>query len=260
MLTRAHLIIFCCSLLSCFSLHAGQWQLIERIARPANHFTQGLVFVDGRLYESVGMRGRSALIAYQADHQTIAKQVANRADVHAEGLVFLNGRFYQGSWQSREIFVFDRELNQLVTLTAPSKEVWGLTTDGQDLIITDSSDQLLFLDPQTAALKKTVTVFDKANNRWHWLNELEWIDGFIFANIWHSNIVVKIDPASGEVVDQYDFSELTKKMFPFLPKGEQVLNGLAWQPHTKALWLTGKEWPFWFSVQLDPVDKTDSAH
>lgn len=238
----------------------GHWVLVERLPRPAQRFTQGLVFVDGLLYESTGPRGRSQLARYQDDLRDISQKIDLRHDVHAEGLTFIDGKFYQGSWQSREIFVFDRAFKLLQILPAPVAEVWGITSDGNDLIITDSGNQLIYLDRHSGAEKKRITVSDGSTQHWRWLNELEWVNGKIFANLWHSNWVLKIDPASGNIEARYDFSALIAALAPFSPRGEQVLNGLAWNEEQQQMLLTGKEWPYWFSVQLDPVDKTNSAH
>lgn len=230
---------------------ALSWQLLRTIPRLPNHFTQGLVFVDKQLFESTGRYGQSRLIAYDAATLQLQQQHFLRSDVFAEGLTFLNGRLYQGSWKSREIFVYDTRLQPLQTL-AIAGDSWGLTTDGKVLIMSDGSPLLQLLDPATAQVLRTLTVRDASGTVWRDLNELEWVDGRILANVWHRDTVLVIDSQSGLVHARYDFSGLAPELRKHMParNSEQVLNGMAWNPATKTLLVTGKDWPVWFELQL----------
>lgn len=229
------------------------WQLLNSTTRAPDHFTQGLVYADQQLFESTGHYGQSRLIAYNAQTLDMQKQVFLRADVFGEGLTYLNGKLYQASWKSREIFVYDTALTSLQTLKINS-DSWGLTTDGHSLIMSDGSDTLRFLDPATGKTLRTMTVTDNAG--WHWkgINELEWINGKILANVWHRNIVLVIDGNSGLVTGQYDLENLSENISQHMPTRtpEQVLNGMAWNARSKTLLVTGKDWPMWFEISLSP--------
>ncbi len=230
---------------------ALSWQLLRTIPRLPNHFTQGLVYAGPQLFESTGRYGQSRLIAYDAATLQLQQQHFLRSDVFGEGLTFLGGRLYQGSWKSREIFVYDTRLQPLQTL-AITGDSWGLTTDGKALIMSDGSPVLQLLDPATAQVLRTLTVSDASGTVWRDLNELEWVDGHILANVWHRDTVLVIDSQSGRVRARYDLDALAATLRQYMPvrNSEQVLNGMAWNPATRTLLVTGKDWPVWFELQL----------
>ncbi len=227
------------------------WKLLNSTARAPDHFTQGLVYADQQLFESTGHYGQSRLIAYNANTLKMQKQVFLRANVFGEGLTYLNGKLYQASWKSREIFVYDTALNPLQTLKIDS-DSWGLTTDGRSLIMSDGSDTLRFLDPATGKTLRKISVIDNATRNWKDINELEWIDGNILTNVWHSNTVLVIDGNTGRITGQYNFEKLSQYVSQHMPArdSEQVLNGLAWNPERQTLLVTGKDWPLWFELKI----------
>lgn len=228
-----------------------QWTLLRSIPRLPYHFTQGLVYADNQLFESTGGYGRSRLIAYDDKTLVMNKQQFLRNDVFGEGLAFLNQQLYQASWKSREIFVYDTALNPLRTLHI-SGDSWGLTTDGHSLIMSDGSDTLQFLNPDNGQLLRAIKITDDSNQHWKDINELEWIDGKILANVWHRNIVLVIDGRSGRITGQYNLEKLSLDVSQHMPSrnGEQVLNGVAWNPGMHTLLVTGKDWPVWFELKI----------
>jgi glutamine cyclotransferase len=231
------------------------WKLLNSTARPPDHFTQGLVYADKQLFESTGQYGKSRLIAYNAENLQIQKQISLRPDVFGEGLTFLNSKLYQSSWKSREIFVYDTALNPLQTLHINS-DSWGLTTDGRSLIMSDGSDTLYFLDPATGTTMRTIVATDGSGQRRKNINELEWVNGKVLANIWHSNIVLVIDGTNGHITGQYNFETLSQDVSQRMPSrnSEQVLNGIAWNSKTNTLLVTGKDWPVWFEISPSPEE------
>jgi glutamine cyclotransferase len=227
------------------------WQLLHTTPRLPEHFTEGLAYAGPQLFESTGRYGQSRLIAYDAVSLQMQQQVFLPANIFAEGLTFLNGKLYQSSWKSREIFVYDTQMKLLQTLHITG-DSWGLTTDGQQLIMSDGSDTLQFLDPVDGHLLRTLTVSDGSKTPIRDINELEWLDGDILANVWHRDNVLRIDSKTGRVKGQYNLEKLVPELRKTMPvrNGEQVLNGLAWNPHTQSLLVTGKDWPVWFAIRL----------
>lgn len=227
------------------------WQLVRSIPRPPAHFTQGLVYADQQLFESTGRYGQSRLIAYEAKTLEMQKQHVLRADIFGEGLTFLNGKLYQASWKSHEIFVYDTALNLLQTRRINGAS-WGLTSDGHSLIMSDGTDTLQFLDPDTGKTLRSIHVIDDSGKPWKDINELEWIDGHILANVWHHNTLLVIDGSSGHITAQYDLEKLSIEASKHMPSrdSEQVLNGMAWSPETHTLLVTGKDWPLWFELKI----------
>jgi glutamine cyclotransferase len=244
-------------LLSLTTLHAAAdtqqplpWTLLRTIPRTHHHFTQGLVFSSDTLLESTGRYGQSAIYLYDKKTLQVQKKYALPVDVFGEGLTVLQEKIYQASWQSQQLFVYNSHLQPLKTLPLQG-EGWGLTSDGTALILSDGSDTLQYLDPVTGKPLHSLRVKD-SQKPWNFLNELEWIDGYIFANVWHSNTVLCIDSQNGNVIGIYDFSTLSTTASKLMPQreSEDVLNGLAWQSSSKTLWVTGKNWPVWFEVKI----------
>ncbi|HEX8692569.1 MAG TPA: glutaminyl-peptide cyclotransferase [Longimicrobium sp.] len=213
-------------------------------------FTQGLVFHDGQLYESTGRYGESSLRRVRLETGEVLEKVAVPERHFAEGLALLGGRLYQLTWQDGMGFIYDvGTLRQQGTFPYEG-EGWGLTTDGTSLILSDGSNVLRFLDPATAAVTRTVEVTD-GGQPVHQLNELEWVRGEVWANVWHDRRVARIDPETGRVKAWLDLSGLVPTPQP--TDNEAVLNGIAYDPAADRLFVTGKLWPTLFEIRAPGV-------
>jgi glutamine cyclotransferase len=211
-------------------------------------YTQGLVWHEGFLYESTGREGRSSLRKVELETGKVLRKVDVAKQYFAEGLVLFGGRLYQLTWQNQMGFVYDLESFAQVGTFPYQGEGWGLATDGRSLILSDGSNQLRFLDPRTYAEQRTVNVMD-GSEYVNDLNELEWVKGEVWANVWHTNRIARIDPQTGKVKAWVD---LTGVMAP-QPDPEAVLNGIAYdEPHDR-LFVTGKLWPTLFEISVPGV-------
>ncbi|HQQ62020.1 MAG TPA: glutaminyl-peptide cyclotransferase [Pseudomonadales bacterium] len=228
-----------------------QWQLLRTMPREPEHFTEGLVFAGGQLFESTGGVGQSRLFAFDAENFSEKNHVLLPPNDFGEGLAYLDNTLYQLTWQNREVRVYDMALH-LQRVLPFDVEGWGLTSDGKQLVSSDGSDQLVFRDAKKLLPLRAVTVVDAEGQHRDNLNELEWVDGKILANVWHRDVVLVINPDNGRVLGQYDFEKLSQAAQKQMParNGDQVLNGLAWNPATQTLLVTGKDWPMWFEVRL----------
>lgn len=222
-------------------------QVAGSLAHDTAAFTQGLVFHQGALYESTGQYGRSSLRRLDPQTGEVQELVPVEDEYFAEGLAALGDRLFQLTWQNKTGFIYDVGTLQRTGTFGYTGEGWGLTTDGTSLILSDGTDQIRFLDPQTFGVTRTITVTDAGRYVIN-LNELEWVRGEIWANIWKEDRIARIDPQTGRVKGWVDISGL-------LPGGQQVspeavANGIAFDDATGTLWLTGKLWPTIFRVTI----------
>lgn len=229
---------------------AFTYEVVHAYPHDPDAFTQGLVYCDGYLLESTGLNGRSTLRRVDLATGRILQQVRVPSQYFAEGMTVLGGKIYQLTWQSQKGFVYDLATFALEKEFAYTGEGWGLTTDGRSLILSDGTDQLRFLDPATLSVTRTLAV-TRDGQPLRLLNELEFIRGEVYANIWQSQTVARIDPATGRVRGVIDFSGL-------LPAADRtpttdVLNGLAYDAAADRLFVTGKHWPKLFEVRLKPA-------
>jgi glutamine cyclotransferase len=209
-------------------------------------FTQGLVFHDGALYESTGLHGRSSVRRVDLDTGRVLSRRSVPRQYFAEGLTIFQGRIVQLTWQSQKGFVYDLGL-RLTREFAYTGEGWGLTHDGTSLIMSDGTSRLRFLDPATFAVRRVLDVTD-AGRPVESLNELEFVRGEVYANVWPTDWIVRIDPVSGRVVGRVD---LTGLLAPHERHGtEDVANGIAYDASADRLFLTGKLWPRLYEVRL----------
>jgi len=223
------------------------YEVVHTWPHDRSAFTQGLVFLDGELLESTGLNGQSSLRRVELESGRVLQQVQLPYSVFAEGLAVFGRKLFQLTWQNGKCFVYDVQSFSQQREFAYSGEGWGLTTDGQSLIMSDGSDRLRFMDPDSFAVKKIVAV-TAAGRPLNRLNELEYIKGEIFANIWHTDFVARIDPTSGKVLGFINFTGLlspTERDF-----STDVLNGIAYDPAGDRLFVTGKRWPKLFEVRL----------
>jgi glutaminyl-peptide cyclotransferase len=225
------------------------YQVVHVLPHDPGAFTQGLVFLDDALLESTGLYGQSTLRKVDLKTGKVLQQVKVPAEYFAEGLVVLSGKAFQLTWQNRKGFVYDLASLRLEKEFAYEGEGWGLTTDGRWLVLSDGTDQIRFLDPVTFEVKRTIRVTFQGRpvDR---LNELEYIKGEIFANIWRTDQVVRIDPATGRVVGVIDFADLLGAQDRSATT--DVLNGIAYDAVNDRLFVTGKMWPKLFEVRLKP--------
>jgi len=215
-------------------------RVVARIPHDAEAFTQGLAFHEGALYESTGLRGRSSVRVLNATTGAVTRRRAVSDEHFAEGLTVLGDRVFQITYQTHTCFVYDAAtLEPVATHTYPG-EGWGLTHDGRSLIMSDGTDTLRFLDPTNFAERRLLRVTDHGAPV-DQLNELEMVEGEVFANVWHHDRIARIDPLTGRVVAWIDlpFSRASQG----LEEPEAVLNGIAYEPSTRRLLVTGKLWP-----------------
>jgi len=227
---------------------ATVFKIVKSYPHDQNAFTQGLLWHEGALYEGTGREGHSEVRKVDLQSGRVLRQSRLPSEVFGEGLVLSDNRLIQITWQSQRAFVFDLKTFQLQGEWKYEGEGWGLTTDDDELIMSDGSSQLSFRDPKTFAEKRRVDVtfngqpLDK-------LNELEWINGQVWANVWQTDFIVRINPQTGEVEAYLDCSGLLKSNAR--TGGEDVLNGIAYDAQTKRIFLTGKLWPKLFEIKLE---------
>ena len=212
-------------------------------------YTQGLLVHEGKLYESTGQEGESSLRRVDLTTGAVQQKVDVARPHFAEGLVAFGGRLYQLTWKSGKAFVYDLATFAVRDTLEYYGEGWGLTTDGESLIMSDGTSRLRFLDPATFAVRRTVDVVD-GQSPVSQLNELEYVKGEVWANVWTSDQIVRIDPKTGKVTGWIDLAGL-------LPRSERtgredVLNGIAYDAATDKLYVTGKYWPRLFEIAVKP--------
>lgn len=212
-------------------------------------FTQGLVIHEGKLYESTGQEGSSWIGIVNINTGEIDKKVTLDAQYFGEGITILNNKVYQLTWKTKKGFVYDLKTFNRVGEFAYDSEGWGITHDGKNLIMSDGSDKLNFLDTTSLKSVRTLEVTDQEGGAVSNLNELEYVEGFVFANLWQTNTIVKIDPSTGKVVGRMDLTQLATDARARSPKVD-VLNGIAYHATTKLFLVTGKYWPMTYVLQL----------
>ncbi len=223
------------------------FQLVKAFPHDVSAFTQGLVVNRGKLYESTGQTGSwISEVDITTGKQT--KKVILADNYFGEGITILNNKVYQLTWQSHTGFVYSLSDFKKVKEFSYTHEGWGITHNGKHLIVSDGTDRLHFVD--TTSLKDDHVVLVKDGSaRVKNLNELEFIDGFIYANQWQTNFILKIDPATGAVVGRLDLSTLQDEVLKFNANPD-VLNGIAYEEKSKTLLVTGKNWPVLFALRL----------
>lgn len=235
--------------------------MIAEFPHDAAHFTQGLLIIGDTLYESVGGYGHSAVYAEELRSGRARAMQALPAGTFGEGLARVGDQLLQLTWREQVAFRFDLRLQPLQTLRHAG-EGWGLASwradnGSENLVQSDGSAVLRYLDPATLAEKNQLPVRD-GDQEIDQLNELEYVRGEILANIWHSDHVAAIDPKRGEVRGWFDFSDLKFRLKkpPGWNPSEHVLNGLALDPVSGHLFVTGKQWPTLFEVSLGECQET----
>ncbi len=232
------------------------YDVIRRLPHDTGAFTQGLVYSDGRLFESTGRLGRSQVREVALETGRVLAATSLAPDRFGEGLALLDGRLYQLTWKTEVAYIYDAETLAPLDSFRYDGEGWGLATDGTSLIMSNGTATLRFRDPATFEVVRELTVRD-GSSPLTMVNELEYVRGELFANVYPSDWLVRIDPASGEVREWIDLSDL-------LPSSDRtrdtdVLNGIAFDESTGHLFVTGKLWPALFEIRLHSPASDDIA-
>jgi glutamine cyclotransferase len=224
------------------------YRIVNSYPHDPTAFTQGLDFADGILYEGTGLNGQSSLRRVDLETGEVLQRVDLIEDHFGEGIVVVGDVIYQLTWQSQLALVYDRQsFEQIDSHTYPT-EGWGLTSDGQRLIMSDGSSTLFFRDPETFAELRRVEVLD-GDEPVTRLNELEWVNGEVWANVWQTDLIVRIDPATGIVVGWIDLTGLLQPSDQGTNQVD-VLNGIAVDETTGRIFVTGKLWPVMYEIEL----------
>jgi glutamine cyclotransferase len=227
---------------------ARGYAIIERLPHDSAAYTQGLLLHESVLYESTGTYGRSQLRRVELATGQVIAAVPLPPDRFGEGLARVGDRLYQLTWHSGVGYVYELRTLALVDSFKYQGEGWGLTSDGRSLIMSNGSATLTFLDPTTFAVIRDLTVQEDASPLSS-LNELEYVDGELLANIYRSTWIVRIDPTTGQVLGWLDCADLVPEHLRGSP--DEVLNGIALDSPTGHLLVTGKRWPLMYRIQLE---------
>lgn len=212
-------------------------------------FTEGLVIHNGKLYESTGQNGKSWIGTVDIKTGMPDKKVVLDNKYFGEGITILNNKVYQLTYRTKIGFIYDlHTFKKTGEFTYDNAEGWGLTHNNEHLIMSDGTDKLTYLDTLTLKPVKTLAVRDEKGPVKN-LNELEYVNGFIYANIWETNLIARIDEKTGQVVGRLDLTAKANEVAMVHPSAD-VLNGIAYHDQTKSLLVTGKYWPFIFVLQL----------
>ena len=223
------------------------YEVVNTFNHARDSFTQGLEYHQGKLYESAGGDGSSSLRLVELETGRVLDKVDVPMPYFAEGLTVLNGKIFQLTWQHGVGFIYDANTFSKVGQFNYDGEGWGLTNDGQSLILSDGTNRIRFLDPSSFKVTKTITVLD-GNKAINSLNELEYFDGQIYSNIWHRDQIAIINPQTGKVTAWLNLTGLLKA--DDVRDEEAVLNGIAYDSTNKRLFVTGKLWPKLFEIRI----------
>jgi len=235
---------------------AISYTVLNATPHDTNSYTEGFLFHDGKLYESSGApEGEPATRSMFGEVDPATGKIAVKAELDrkvyfGEGITFLDGKVYQLTWTNKVGFIYDaKSFKKIGQFTIPGREGWGMTTDGKDLILSDGTSNLIFMDPSTFKTIRSISVRDN-NGPVGNVNELEYIKGSIYANVYQTTDILRIDPTTGKVTGKADFSKLDMEAKMKYPKAE-YMNGIAYDSAKNKIYITGKLWPSIYEIRLN---------
>ena len=234
---------------------SATYEVLARFPHDPTAYTQGLLIHEGLFYEGTGTYGHSTLRIVEPETGKVLRDQPLEDRYFGEGLTLLKDKLYQLTWKEQTGFVYDLQTLELLNTWNYDTEGWGLTTDGTHLIMSDGSAELRWIDPETFKVLRVLKVTRDGEPAAR-LNELEWIEGEIFANVYTTETILRIDPQTGNVLTVLDMSGLMPEANKADPN--EVLNGIVYDAVTKRLFVTGKRWDVLYEIRLidSPVNET----
>ncbi len=230
------------------------YTIVNQYPHDTSAYTQGLQLYNGKLYEGTGDWETSSLrITDLKTGKVERKHMMGSAEIFGEGINIFKGKIYQLTWKNNIVYVYDvNNIDKPIKTFKWPYQGWGITNNGTDLIISDGSANVFFVNADDFSVKRRITITEDGSPI-DSINELEYIDGYIYANVYQSEFIVKIDPATGSVVGKIDLPGVIQKYAPnYVPEpGDEVLNGIAYDSVTKKIFITGKRWPKMFEITLN---------
>lgn len=224
------------------------YSIIATYPHDTSSYTQGLQIYKGELYEGTGLEGKSKLMKVDLKTGKALQGINLDAKYFGEGVTILNDTVYQLTWQNKVVFVYTLKDFKKIKEYPLTTDGWGLTNDGKNLIVSTGTSDLYYYEPSTFKLLKTQTVMEGSSPSFN-LNELEYINGFVYANQYQAPYIFKIDPSTGLVVAKADVTQIWERVKRIDPNAE-VPNGIAYDSATKKTYITGKLWPELYEVQF----------
>jgi glutamine cyclotransferase len=228
---------------------AISYSVLNTFPHDTSSFTEGLLIYKGELYESTGEKGQSRLMKIDLKTGKRLMSVDLDKKYFGEGIVIVNDTIYMLTYQDRVGFMYSvKDFKKLGEFTFSSPEGWGMTCNGKEIIASDGSSNLYYYQPGTFRLLRTQSITEAGSLSFN-INELEYIDGYIYANQWQQPYIFKIDATTGQIVGKIDLGQLTSRIKSSYPFAD-VLNGIAYDDSTKKIYITGKRWPELYEVQF----------
>lgn len=237
------------------------YEVVKAYPHDPRAFTEGLFYHDGFLFESTGEEGQSSLRKVDFETGKVVQKFDLPREDFGEGISMINGKIYQLTWRQQLGRVFDAKDFKLLKEFTYQGDGWGMTTDGTNLYITQSTHVIKVMDPETFKTVKTIVVIREDGKPLMQINELEWIKGEIWANIWHSedpdilgkpNYIVRIDPGSGKILGWIDLADISPPDQGGNNQEENTLNGIAYDAEKDRIFVTGKKWKKLYEIKLTP--------
>jgi glutamine cyclotransferase len=228
---------------------AISYSIVSTFPHDTSYFTEGLEFYKNNLLESAGNYNTSKLVEYDLKTGKVIKQQPLDNKYFGEGITVVHDTLYQLTYREHTILVYTvSDFKNIRQRPYQNAEGWGMTNDGKHIIVSDGTSILYFYDPGSFKLDHVQQVTENGNAVIN-VNELEYINGFIYANKWEENVIMKIDPATGEVVGKMDLTDIVNRI-KFTDPHAEVLNGIAYNPVTNKVYITGKNWPSLYEIQF----------
>ena len=224
------------------------YSIVKTYPHDTSSFTQGLILYNGDLYEGTGEYGRSHLLKVDLNNGVIKKNISIDPKYFGEGITILRDTVYQLTWQEKVVFAYSVKDFKKIKQFKIDTQGWGITTNGQELIVSDGSSNLYYYNTATFQLLRTQSITEAGSLSYN-LNELEYIDGYIYANQWQAPYILKIDSGSGAIVGKIDLTDVWNRVKAKDPLAD-VPNGIAYDSASKKIYITGKKWPELYEIEL----------